>query len=124
MSNAFTLGQKLASLRGHYRKTQKEVAQETGIKQEMLSFYETDKKTPTIDKLQKLANAYFTTIEGIENYEPSNIYNNTFNDNSKGFFNIGKLIVSSIDEIIHERITEKGLEKGKEVKITFSFKVE
>ncbi len=124
MANNFTLGQKLASLRGHYRKTQKEVSAETGIKQELISYYETDKKAPPPVKLQKLATAYFTTIKGIEQYEPSNANFNSFYDQSKGFFNISKIVLSSLDEIIEQKLNSGNLTKGNELKITVSFKIE
>jgi transcriptional regulator with XRE-family HTH domain len=124
MNIDISLGQKLASLRGHYRKTQKQVAFETGINQELISDYENDKKVPTIDKLKKLATVYHTSVEGIQNYEPNNSYVNTFNDQSKGFFNVGKVIVSNIEEIIQKSLTEQPLEKGKELKVTITFKVE
>ncbi len=124
MSNNLTLGYKLASLRGHYRKTQKEVSSETGITQELFSKYENDKEIPKLTNLKKLANAYYTTIEGIENYAPSDKYVNTFNDNAKGFFNVGKVILSNIEEIILDTLEKKPLEKGKELKITVSFKIE
>jgi transcriptional regulator with XRE-family HTH domain len=124
MDTTSTLGQKLSSLRGHYRKTQKQVAFETGIKQEMISNFETDTKIPSIINLQKLAKVYHTTVEGIQNYEPSNSYFNTFNDQAKGFFNVGKVIVSNIEEIIQKTLMESPLEKGKEMKVTISFKIE
>jgi transcriptional regulator with XRE-family HTH domain len=124
MNTNITLGKKLSSLRGHYRITQKEVEAKTGIKQELISKYENDERVPNNSQLEKLAILYHTTLKGIENYSPDNSIVNTFQDNSKGFFNVEKVIVSSIEEIVQNAINENPLEKGKEIKVTISFKIE
>ncbi len=123
-NNNITLGKKLSSLRGHYRITQKQVEAETGITQDLLSKFENDIRVPHEDQLVKLAVLYHTTINGINNYHPDNLITNTFNDHSKGFFNVEKVIMSNLEEIIQNKLMENPLQKGKELKLTISFKVE
>ncbi len=124
MNTNIPLGKKLSSLRGHYRITQKEEEAKTGIKQELISKYENDERVPNNNQLQQLAILYHTTLEGIENYSTDHSIVNTFQDNAKGFFNVEKDIVSSIEEIVQNTLQDNPLEKGKEIKVTISFKIE
>lgn len=65
-----TLGEKLRQLRLLHRKQQKDVAADLGITPAGISYYETDKRTPDIEMLIKIADYYRVTIDDLVGHVP------------------------------------------------------
>lgn len=70
------IGKKLKKLRNNHHLTQKEVAKELGITQQLLGMYENNKRMPTLDKLKKITEFYGITynelMDDSEGEVPSN----------------------------------------------------
>lgn len=66
-----SIGRKLKKLRKEHHLTQKEVANELGISQQLLGMYENDKRIPKINRIKKLTKFYGITYEELMDSECS-----------------------------------------------------
>lgn len=92
-----TLGNRLKKLREKIEMEQKDVADKIGVKNNTLSQYESDKRQPDYDILQKLAKLYNVTIDylitGDEQINEKKTNSNLF------FFNKDELTEQDIEDI-------------------------
>lgn len=60
-----TMGGRLVGLRRSAQLTQRQLAKETKLRQDTISFLERDARTPRLETLQKLAARYGVTVDYI-----------------------------------------------------------
>jgi len=116
-------GSKLASLRGHNRMGQKEVAAYLKIKQEAYSRMERTPKRTADDKLDLLGSLYKMTPQQIEAYDPASFNINNFYDKVMQVNHIGSMVVSGIDNAIDKVLNAPELWNGEEVTLAITFKL-
>ncbi len=73
------------------------MAIELGIKQPAYSDIESGKTKLTLQKIEEIAKIFGIEVDDIINFDENQVFNNTFNENSKGFFNVKKYFNESFE---------------------------
>lgn len=93
--------------------SQKYLAKKLGMQQKQYSYLETKLQTIPEETLNKIAEILEVTVEFIEQFNPHQIVNNnTFNNSSKGFFQVERIVIQTkenVDKVLEtiERLSKK-----------------
>ncbi|MBT8243744.1 MAG: helix-turn-helix transcriptional regulator [Winogradskyella sp.] len=86
------IGGKIRKLRKLKGFSQDFMAHELNISQVAYSDLENDKSMISIDRLENISSILGMDIKDVLTFDETKIFNNTFNDSAKGFFNVQKVI--------------------------------
>lgn len=90
---------KIRSLRGYSQDYMSDLLE---ISQSAYSDIEKNKSKIDFQRVQKIAEIFEVEINDLISFDENQIFNNTFNEESNGFFNVEKVITESFDK---ERIS-------------------
>jgi XRE family transcriptional regulator, regulator of sulfur utilization len=92
------IGEKIRKIREFRGYSQEVVAENLGISQPAYSKIETSGTEITFNTLQKLAAIFKIEIDELISFDEKYAFSNTFNENSKGYFNVKKVINENFDK--------------------------
>lgn len=91
------IGEKIRKIRTLKGFSQDYVADRLTISQPAYSDLEKDKTKITLETLQQLSKIFEIDLVDLINFDEKQIFNNTFTENSKGFFNVEKVITENFE---------------------------
>lgn len=91
------IGEKLRKLRTLKGLSQEYVANQLNISQVAYSDIESNKTKLSLERLEKLSSVFEVPINDIITFDEKQVFNNTFQDTSKGFFNVQKVVSDSFE---------------------------
>jgi XRE family transcriptional regulator, regulator of sulfur utilization len=94
------IGEKIRKIRTLKGFSQEYMSEKLKISQPAYSDIENSKTKVGIDTIQELATIFDIDTNDLINFDESQVFNNTFNQDSKGFFNVKKFINETFE---HER---------------------
>ncbi|WP_310556107.1 helix-turn-helix transcriptional regulator [Flavobacterium sp.] len=94
------IGEKIRKIRTLKGFSQEYMSEKLKISQPAYSDIENSKTKVSIDTIQELATIFDISANDLINFDESQVFNNTFNQDSKGFFNVKKFINETFE---HER---------------------
>jgi XRE family transcriptional regulator, regulator of sulfur utilization len=86
------IGEKIRKIRTLKGFSQEYMSDKLKISQPAYSDIENSKTKVSIATIQELATIFEIDTNDLINFDESQVFNNTFNQNSKGFFNVKKFI--------------------------------
>ncbi len=92
------IGEKIRKIRTIKGYSQDYVAEKLKISQPAYSDIENCKTKVTVDTLNEIASVFEMEVLDIMNFDEKKVFNNTFNENSKGFFKVKKFFNESFKE--------------------------
>lgn len=110
------VGQNIRKIRELKGLSQEFMASKLDISQSAYSDLENNKTQLSTERLSKVAHLLDVSINDVINFSDKNVFKNTFNENSKGFFNVEQVILESFD---NERIAYKDQIEHLKNEITF-----
>lgn len=110
------IGEKIRKIRTLKGYSQEYMADKLQIKQPAYSEIESGKTKISINVLQEIAQIFKIETNDILNFDENHVFNNTFNENSKGFFNVKKVINESFE---NERQSYKDQIKSQKEEIEY-----
>jgi transcriptional regulator with XRE-family HTH domain len=91
------IGERIRTIRTVKGLSQDYVANMLEISQPAYSDIEKGKSKVNFEKLQNIADIFEMTVQEVISFDEKQIFNNTFNEKSKGFFNIKKIVKNSFN---------------------------
>lgn len=91
------IGEKIRKIRILKGYSQEYVSDKLKISQPAYSDIEKNKTKISLETVKELASLFEIDIMDLINFDESQIFNNTFNENSNGFFNVNKVINENFD---------------------------
>lgn len=91
------IGEKIRTIRTIKGYSQEYMSNILNISQPAYSDIEKNKTKIDINRLKKISEILEIDINELLNFDEKYIFNNTFNENSKGFFNVKKIINDTFD---------------------------
>jgi len=92
------IGEKIRKIRTLKGYSQEYVSDLLRISQAAYSDIENNKTKINLERIQELAGVFNIDVDDLLNFDDSQIFNNTFNENAKGFFKINKVIKESFEK--------------------------
>ena len=89
------IGEKIRKIRTLKGFSQEFVSEKLKMKQPEYSKIENGKSKITLDVIQELAEIFEIDVIDLINFDESQVFNNTFNQESNGFFNVKKVVNDS-----------------------------
>lgn len=86
------VGEKIRKIRTLKGLSQDSIARSLSISQVAYSDIENNKSQITLNRLEKIGTILGMEVQDILTFDDKQIFNNTFKDSSKGFFNVEKVI--------------------------------
>lgn len=86
------IGEKIRTIRTAKGYSQDYVVNLLNIKQPAYSDIETDKTKLNLERAQEIANILEIDVAELLPFDSNQIFNNTFNQDAKGFFNVKKFL--------------------------------
>ncbi|GAL69183.1 helix-turn-helix domain-containing protein [Jejuia pallidilutea] len=86
------VGEKIRKIRTLKGLSQDFVAEKLNISQVAYSDIENNKTKLSLERLEEISTIFKIPLNDIISFDEKNIFNNTFNNTSKGFFNTRKVI--------------------------------
>ncbi len=86
---------KIRTLRGY---SQEYVSDLLNISQAAYSDIENNKTKINLKKIQELAGIFKIDVNDLISFDENQVFNNTFSENAKGFFNVKKVITETFDK--------------------------
>jgi transcriptional regulator with XRE-family HTH domain len=94
------IGEKIRKIRTLKGFSQEYMAVQLGISQTGYSDLEKEKTKLSMERIEDIAKIFAMEIQDILSFDEKQVFNNTFTESSKGFFNVKKYINESFE---HER---------------------
>lgn len=91
------IGEKIRKIRTLKGYSQEYVSDKLKISQPAYSDIEKNKTKISLETVKELAHLFEVDIMDLINFDESQIFNNTFNENSNGFFNVQKVIAENFE---------------------------
>jgi transcriptional regulator with XRE-family HTH domain len=91
------IGEKIRKVRTIKGYSQEYVSDRLNISQPAYSDIEKNKNKVTYETIEELAKIFEIELMDLINFDERLVFNNTFNENSKGFFNVEKVINDSFE---------------------------
>ena len=85
------IGEKIRKIRTIKGYSQEYMAEMLHISQAAYSDIETNKSKISLERVNELAQVFNIEANDIINFDENQVFNNTFNENAKGFFNVKKV---------------------------------
>jgi transcriptional regulator with XRE-family HTH domain len=98
------IGEKIRKIRTIKGLSQDYIAEKLKISQVAYSDIENNKTKLSINRLESIGTIFEMKITDILTFDEKQVFNNTFNDTSKGFFNVQKVINDAFE---NERFSYK-----------------
>ena len=95
---------KISAIKGYSQEYMSEIMK---ISQTAYSDIENNKTKINLERIQELAKIFEIDVNELMSFDESQVFNNTFNENAKGFFNVQKVISETFDnerKSYHEQI--------------------
>lgn len=92
------IGEKIRKIRTLKGLSQDYMAEKLKISQPAYSDIENNKTKVGIDAINTIATVFEMEVNEVLNFDEKQVFNNTFNENSKGYFNIKKFFNESFNE--------------------------
>lgn len=86
---------KIRTLRGY---SQEYVSDLLNISQAAYSDIENNKTKINLERIQELAGVFKIDVNDLISFDENQVFNNTFLENAKGFFNVKKVIAETFDK--------------------------
>lgn len=103
------IGEKIRKVRSIKGYSQEYMAEVMKISQAAYSDIENNKTKVNLDRIQQLAKIFEIDVSDLISFDENQVFNNTFNENSKGFFNVQKVMNESFDnerKVYNEQIKD------------------
>lgn len=91
------IGEKIRKIRSIKGYSQEYMAEVMKISQAAYSDIENNKTKINLDRIQELAKIFRIDVNDLISFDENQVFNNTFNENSKGFFNVQKVMNENFD---------------------------
>jgi transcriptional regulator with XRE-family HTH domain len=91
------IGEKIRKIRILKGYSQEYVSDKLNISQPAYSDIEKNKTKISLETVKELAYLFEVDLMDLINFDESQIFNNTFNENSNGFFNVQKVIAENFE---------------------------
>lgn len=91
------IGEKIRKIRTLKGYSQEYMSDKLSISQPAYSDIENNKTKTSIDSISEIANVFDMDVVDLLIFDEKMAFNNTFNENSKGFFNVKKVINESFE---------------------------
>ena len=98
------VGSKIRTIRTLKGFSQEYMSERLKISQTSYSDIENDKTKINLDRIHEIAAIFEMDINDLLSFDANQVFNNTFNENSKGFFNVKRFFNESFE---NERSTYK-----------------
>ena len=85
------IGEKIRKIRSIKGYSQEYMAEVMKISQAAYSDIENNKTKINLDRIQELAKIFRIDVNDLISFDENQVFNNTFNENAKGFFNVKKV---------------------------------
>ena len=92
------IGEKIRKVRTIKGYSQEYVSEKLKISQPAYSDIEKNKTKITLETLKELAKIFEVEVNDLMSFDENQVFNNTFNENSNGFFNVQKVINENFDK--------------------------
>lgn len=92
------IGEKIRKIRTIKGLSQEFVSERLNIAQPEYSKIENNKAKISLETIQNLAKIFDIDLIDLLNFDENQVFNNTFNENSNGFFNVKKVIAETFDK--------------------------
>lgn len=92
------IGQKIRKVRVLRGFSQDYVSKLLNISQAAYSDIENNKSKVNFEKIQEIANIFDVDINDLISFDENQVFNNTFSENSNGYFNVKKVIAETFDK--------------------------
>ena len=92
------IGEKIRKIRTIKGFSQEYVSDLLNISQAAYSDIENNKTKLNIERIQELSGIFSVDVNDLLSFDENNIFNNTFNENSKGYFNVKKVFNETFDK--------------------------
>lgn len=90
-------GEKIRKIRTLKGYSQEYVSSLLNISQSAYSDIENNKTKINLERIQELASVFEMDLNDLMSFGENHVFNNTFNENAKGFFNVKKIITEAFD---------------------------
>lgn len=91
------IGDKIRKIRTLKGFSQDYVSNLLNISQAAYSDFENNKSKVNLERIQEIANIFEMDINDLISFDENQVFNNTFNENSSGYFNVNKVITETFD---------------------------
>lgn len=85
------IGEKLRKIRTIKGFSQEYVSEKLNISQAAYSDIENNKTKINLERIQEIAALYNIDVNDLISFDENQVFNSTFNENAKGFFNVRKV---------------------------------
>jgi transcriptional regulator with XRE-family HTH domain len=92
------IGEKIRKIRTIKGFSQDYVSNILNISQAAYSDIENNKSKINLERIQEIANVFELDINDLISFDENQVFNNTFNENSNGYFNVKKVISETFDK--------------------------
>jgi transcriptional regulator with XRE-family HTH domain len=92
------IGEKIRKIRTIKGFSQDYVANLLNISQAAYSDIETNRSKVNFERIQEIANIFKLDVNDLIAFDENQVFNNTFNENSSGYFNFKKFINETFDK--------------------------
>jgi transcriptional regulator with XRE-family HTH domain len=92
------IGEKIRKIRTLKGFSQDYMASALSISQTAYSDLEKEKTKLSMERIEEIAKIFAMEVQDILTFDEKQIFNNTFNESSKGFFNVKKYINESFEQ--------------------------
>lgn len=92
------IGEKIRKIRTIKGLSQDYVSNLLSISQAAYSDIENNKSKVNFERIQEIANIFELDINDLISFDENQVFNNTFNENSSGYFNVKKVITETFDK--------------------------
>jgi transcriptional regulator with XRE-family HTH domain len=92
------IGEKIRKIRTIKGFSQDYVSNILNISQAAYSDIENNKSKVNFERIQEIANIFELDISDLISFDENQVFNNTFNENSSGYFNVKKVITETFDK--------------------------
>jgi transcriptional regulator with XRE-family HTH domain len=92
------IGEKIRKIRTIKGFSQDYVANLLNISQAAYSDIETNRSKVNFERIQEIANIFKLDVNDLIAFDENQVFNNTFNENSSGYFNFKKVINETFDK--------------------------
>ena len=109
-----TFQTKLSKLRQDYNLSQKQLAEQIGVSQASINYWEKGQRTPSIDAAQKLANFFKIPISELLEPTTAKLFddmNSLFSDTGTLEFNIKENTMNELFHCLNDRGQDKAIEQ-------------
>ncbi len=91
------IGEKIRKIRTLKGYSQEYMSDKLKIKQPAYSDIESGKTNVSLEKIEEIASIFGIATEDLTSFDEKQVFNNSFKENSKGFFNVKKYFNESFE---------------------------